>query len=499
MKRLAAFLLLVATGVVAAGDAKTSHQAIAPYVDDLTFAVVRLDVPRIKIEEALRRFEQLAGDKVPAEKINVNAIAKFTQAGGKDVFLLWNMADGVTEPLVVVPMPAGTDRQAMLELMKLAPNTETEEKGGVILMGSPNAMEAARKREAKAIPELAKALAAVDKFAAYGVLLPPRPFLRAQEELAPNLPKELGGGPITDLTRGFQWGAAGIDLAPKMDIRIVVQARDAGAADDLQKLSERALATLTARVENDVPALRTLVPMLKPKVEGDRLVLAVDDKALQAVLTPTIVQTRLAASRAQSMNNLKQMGLALHNYHDTYKAFPPQANLSKQKKPLLSWRVHILPFLDQDNLYKQFKLNEPWDSEHNKKLIPQMPEVYRSPLAKKVAAGKTVYLAPAGPQMIFGGPKTMSLFKITDGTSNTIMLVEANDDHAVVWTKPDDYKPDRQDPLTPLLRKDAKGFHIALADASVGSIAREVTPEVFWGMLTPNGGEVFEIPWTKNR
>src|SRR5262245_11036025 len=76
----------------------------------------------------------------------------------------------------------------------------------------------------------------------------------------------------------------------------------------------------------------------------------------------TIVQRRASA------NNLKQIGLALHNYHDTYGKLPPAAICDKAGKPLLSWRVAILPFIEQNALYKQFKLDEPWDSEHNKKL-----------------------------------------------------------------------------------------------------------------------------------
>jgi len=83
------------------------------------------------------------------------------------------------------------------------------------------------------------------------------------------------------------------------------------------------------------------------------------------------------AGRGQSNNNLKQIAIAFHQYHDTYKSLPLHAIYSKDgKTPLLSWRVAILPFIEQDALYKQFKLDEPWDSEHNKKLIPLMPRIY---------------------------------------------------------------------------------------------------------------------------
>ncbi len=89
---------------------------------------------------------------------------------------------------------------------------------------------------------------------------------------------------------------------------------------------------------------------------------------------------------------MKQFGLALHNYYDTNHCLPPAPLVDAKGKPLLSWRVAILPFLEQDNLYRQFKLDEPWDSEHNKKLISKMPKIYQGLNAKLNSEFKTVYL-----------------------------------------------------------------------------------------------------------
>src|SRR5439155_8430347 len=121
--------------------------------------------------------------------------------------------------------------------------------------------------------------------------------------------------------------------------------------------------------KRSLPGLEKLIPTLTPKVEGDRLTVAVGEDSPVVVqgLATLAAQVRAAAGRNQSMNNLKQIALAFHNYLDVNKAFP--ASTSKDGKPLLSWRVHILPYLEQDGLYKQFKLDEPWDSEHNKALI----------------------------------------------------------------------------------------------------------------------------------
>jgi len=475
------------------GEPKSPAQTIAPFVDEQTVLVVRADVPRLDLDTLLQRAEQITGGAIgDREGRNrfTQARAKFIEAGGKEVFVVVNLADGPHEFLAVVPGPAGANKELLMEILKDVGDGKRFEKGGVILMGSPKALAAAADRPAKAIPDLEKALAAVKGSALQAIVLPPRSFLRAQEEQTPNLPRELGGGPITVVSRGFQWAAVGADLAPKLQIKAIAQATDAKAANDLNEVVGSAINGLMVRAEQDVTPIAQFLPLLKPKAEGDRLVLALDEQAIQKTLTPALGQVRQAAARAQSANNLKQMAIAMHNYHDVNKSFPAPANLDNNQKPLLSWRVHILPYLEQDNLYKQFKLDEPWDSEHNKKLIAQMPDVFKSPLAKNLAAGKTVYLGPAGPGMIFEGPKAMTLADITDGTSNTIMLVEANDKHAVIWTKPDDYKPEKKDPAAPLVRKDMNGFHVAMADGSVRILVSTIDADLLWALLTAAGNEV---------
>jgi hypothetical protein len=332
-------------------------------------------------------------------------------------------------------------------------------------------------------------LGAVEDSAIQLALLPPRPFLRAREELVPNLPEELGGGPVTTVTKALQWAALGVDVAPKASVKAIVQASGAADAQQLHRIAERALEHLAAKAEGQQPMVAEAIALLMPKVEADRLVVTLDEKALESVLKPTIAQARDAAGRAQSTNNLKQIGLAMHNYHDVFKTFPPQASYAG-KKALLSWRVHILPFIEQDNLYRQFKLDEPWDSEHNKKLIKQIPELYRSPLAKNLPEGKTTYLAPVGPNTIFKGPEGTPIGQITDGTSNTILTVEADESKAVYWTQPEDLKVDNQNPLTGLRNEAVKGFVAGFADGSVRFVSNNIAPQVLWALFTADGGEV---------
>jgi type II secretory pathway pseudopilin PulG len=212
---------------------------------------------------------------------------------------------------------------------------------------------------------------------------------------------------------------------------------------------------------------------------------------LVALLLPAVQAAREAARRNQSMNNLKQINLGLLNYESARGTYPAHANYGADGKPLLSWRVHILPFLEQQALYQQFHLDEPWDSEHNKTLIPMMPEIYIDPSSSiPPAAGQTHYLGASGPNRLFtGAAEGRRIASVTDGTSNTVAVVQVGDEQAVPWTAPGDWDAD----TTPTSA--GSGLHTgvflaAFADGSVQAIADGIDPTVFKALLTVDGDEV---------
>ncbi len=216
-----------------------------------------------------------------------------------------------------------------------------------------------------------------------------------------------------------------------------------------------------------------------------------------ALMLPAVQASRMAAIRSQSVNNLKQIGLAMHNFHSTNDHFPPQAITDKQGKPLLSWRVAILPFLEQAPLFNEFKLDEPWDSPHNKPLLERMPSTYVIP-GSKAEPGKTFYRGFSGPGAFFDPARKdgTGIRNVTDGTSNTIGIVEARE--AVPWTKPDDEipfdgaaRPDQAKPLLPLLGGHfPSGFDVMFLDGSVKFLKETISPQVLRALVTLSGGEV---------
>jgi hypothetical protein len=204
---------------------------------------------------------------------------------------------------------------------------------------------------------------------------------------------------------------------------------------------------------------------------------------------------RSQEARRDSENNLKQLVLAMHNYNDTYRRLPAAAIYNKDgKTPLLSWRVALLPFVEQGDLYNQFKLDEPWDSPHNIRLLPQMPKLY-APVRGDAPPNHTHYQVFTGPNTPFRGsvpPRIPVTF--LDGTSNTFLIVEADD--AVPWTKPADLAVTPNGPLPRLGGLWGNGFLAALADGSVRFVdRRRVSDQTLRLVIDPADGMPLPADW----
>ena len=179
--------------------------------------------------------------------------------------------------------------------------------------------------------------------------------------MLPILPKELGGGPITGVTRGLLWTAAGLSPDPEPRRQLVVQAKDAESAQALNALGKSILQYLRQSPQvPDAPDFAKLADDLKAEVNQDRITVVIDAQKASAWAATLTSPLQENAARTVCTNNLKQIGLAMHNYHARHKSFPPAYSVDKAGKPLLSCAVLILPDLEQEALCKEFRLDEPW-------------------------------------------------------------------------------------------------------------------------------------------
>ena len=349
-----------------------------------------------------------------------------------------------------------------------------------------------------------------DEVAVFVAVQPARQFLKTGLENTPPLP------PPLEFVRGLPDQVSSlrlnVNVAERQKVQLVATATDADAAAEIEKGVRGGLGmvkTLFLATMLAVPAgegqlvgkstrsyftrlANWLEKRLQPKRDGATVTLEAgleftNTAIAVGLLLPAVQQAREAARRAQSKNNMKQMMLAFHNYHDRYGHFPAQANYDNNGKPLLSWRVHILPFIDQQALYSRFKLNEPWDSPHNRKLIRLMPGTYANP--NLPASSVTNYLAVIGPDSVFS--KTgIRIQRIADGTSNTAMMVEVNADRAVPWTKPVDHEFNEKAPKAGLGALRPGVFLTAFADGSVRGVRISVDPNILRALVTKSGREV---------
>jgi Protein of unknown function (DUF1559) len=501
---LAALLLLAAPLQDPDG---TKATAVAPLVGEEIAAVVRLDLTKWDAQTFVRRIAGKLADEedVKGATTTIGAwVDALKKAGAKDLFVLLDLADIRSLPVVVVPLTDGADGKAIAEVLSGGgpkgpiqwPASETIL--GAVVAGTPDALARIIKARPAARPELALAFAAAGNSSVQVAIIPGTTFRRAIEESMATLPPQLGGGPITTLTQGLQWASLAMTLEPAPALRAIVQAKDSDSAKALQEIAQRALVLLTNQRWNE-PNLAALAPVireLKPQAIGNRVTLDADLEKTAALVGVPIQQARESALRARCVNNLKQIGLAMHNYHDTHNTFPPAFTASREGRPLLSWRVHILPFLDQQKaLYDEFHLDEPWDSPHNKALISRMPALYACPSEGRTLAGegKTSYLTPRGPATIFPGDEAVRASAVTDGTSNTIFVVDASDSLAVIWTKPDDWVIAPEFKTQGLFGHHPGGTYFLMADGFVQYLKDSIEQKLLQAMTTRNGGEL--IKW----
>lgn len=306
-----------------------------------------------------------------------------------------------------------------------------------------------------------------------------------REELATLWPEKLGDYDPTGispqrLAESARSLAIGWSLPPKVNLEIRIQGTDQQGA---------------AACEQELSKLLKLIPPGMPRptisVEAETVLIKTDPEKLQTFFAPIMQPAQQNVRRQQTTNNFKQLALAMHNFYAKHGFLPGKYTVDADGRPLLSWRVALLPHLEQAPLYAKFKLDEPWDSEHNRPLADQMPEVF-SVVGDDLPAGKCRVRLPVIAGGLWSGSGVPRTFRdITDGTSNTIWMSTAPKSAAVAWTKPDDWNLDEAK-LNEQFFGDQAVATASYADGSVHAITPAITAETLKALLTIAGREVVQ-------
>lgn len=215
---------------------------------------------------------------------------------------------------------------------------------------------------------------------------------------------------------------------------------------------------------------------------------------LLSLLLPAVQAAREAARRASCTNNMKHLGLGMHMFHDTNKRFPGYDDPDHPQYQPCSWRVQLMPYIEQDFVYQQYDRTQAWDSITNSVLEDTISPYYKCPSSPPGAGTDTDYLTLVGPNGVFMQKGSTAIKDIRDGTSNTIMIVESHNS-GVHWMDPRDLAiKDAKIVSVGSMGQGIKSHHpgvvnVTLCDGSVRSVSEDIDPRLLQSMITRSGGE----------
>jgi hypothetical protein len=539
--RSLSFLGLLFASQSALAVPSVDHPAVlAPFVNDDTFAVVYADIgsfvlPEDKSEllnpivlKAISQMPEPQRSEVMAMIMAEGFAIRFREAGGQSLYLLAGLGDVHLGggPVLIARAKEGRtpeeiqkllqqmvheilDDKAQAALRPIAEQLDIQVKFGSVVCGLKSTVARYAALKPVSRKDLVEPLAKLTGEGAIvaTVFCPGPDFRRVVRELWPTLPGSLASL-SGDLADRWLYLEAAVNLLPNANPRIALQAKDDESAFTFVKLLRElpvALGDMKDLGDGRIALkqmIQTLVDLAPPTQEGSRVTMHITTDAkelskIQEMLNRAVGTAYESADQVSKANKFKQIALAMFLYMDQHKTYPPAAIRDKDGKPLLSWRVAMLPYLDGGDLYNQFHLDEAWDSPHNRTLIAKIPDIFADPdasLKQLAGEGKTTFQVPTGPETVFYKNEGTAVREIPDGTAKTILLVDVDPQRAVEWTKPDDWQVDLSHPTQGLGQKDRKRFVAAWCDGSVRTIPADVDEAKLRACLTRKGGETVDLP-----
>ena len=510
-----ACLILLATSHVKADDiseaTKQDAKLIQTFINPTTIAIAKLDLKRLTLPSAVQ--QSLTADTEGQSLLAwIAAMQQILQP------VRQSLADEVV--YVAIDMPFSSGQTPVRVFAKRAPQIDLKtlneqlarvqfspaEIQGDFICTSPfqsiansNKIAISDSTLPAVRPDLASAIQTVAEFPVKLLVLPPDYLRVTFRELIPQLPAKFGSIPTATVLDGVRWAAIGVDPAT-LKSQATLQSNSQVAAQAFATEIPKMLLLATAQISDSGQSqvLKSLVSQIVPTLSGDRISASFSADKLSVFAAALLNQIIGPLNTREKMDDFKQLLLAMHNYTEAHKVLPPNKDARQEDgSSLLSWRVYILPFIGESELYAQFNLKEPWDSEHNLKLLEKMPSIFSGHASLQVPPGSvkpgyTTYVAPVGTGTVFGGTKPTKFSDVTDGTSHTVVLVEVKPEFAVPWTAPTDYN-FKVDQAAAGLATSEGQFIAALGDGSVQTFSATLPNHTIINLFQMNDGNAIQF------
>ncbi|QEF97065.1 hypothetical protein Mal15_11000 [Stieleria maiorica] len=472
---LSTLATIASLAVTATPASAVDSATVLSVVDENAIVVVRIDPQAFQqLPDAEKAYLRLAGNSLPQHaRKTIDPLLE--SEGGSEAFLLFSASETsqvpfTRDPIVVVPAASGQPPTAD------ADPGQTKQVGSVIITGNLSRLN---------VDRLGKPSAAQDVFRDAFTALGPAPlqfavYLNSDRRRAI---KEFGLAELETLfpidssqLAGVDWVSGSAYPDGQAGLEFVFHVADAGDA----KVTRSAI---RESIKDRLPAPFQMDSSDQGEDRTLRLKLGPQAGSRQLQVWSSEAKRKIADSR------LRRIALGLHNYHSAFSRLPSPVIADDQGRPLLSWRVALLPFLGKDEyrLYQEFHLDEPWDSPHNRPLADQMPDVFAID-ASAASGNRSDIVIPVGEGLFFDGDEP-KFGDVIDGISNTIMVFETPTEQAEIWSKPANPTP------TPANLDEVLGGHfgdqavIVHGDGSIHWIKPQTIGKSLWARFTRNGKE----------
>ena len=472
----------------------TGEFAAAIPVEENTLAVLRLDLKKIKIDEItdwLKTLDTAQGMQPRIDQLGQLAssfLADLRQAGTDEIFVTMSTDDLVSgQPLVLAPTNNAKVLEQHLSLLWSGPFGEAPSKtttaDGLAIFGSVDAVDRISGHGAERMDRFDQPLQ--DRTLDHQLILSLPP--EAQADLAAIWPAQAPkASPIEFSPRQLAADLVSLRIEwslppePRLFAEATATATDRAAAQRIGELVKK-LVELTPEVQQGVNV----------QAQGNSVRIEVASNLTTDIIAQVLSRVPSQISEPPAIKNLNQIGLALHRHHDAYSSFPPLAITDADGTPLLSWRVAILPFIEQEAMWQAIDRSKAWDDPANQLATETVIPTFSTPVA---SGPETNIRIPVIEGSLYSEPQTPKTFvQITDGLSNTIAAVVAPDDQRVPWTKPEVWRLDEDNLVESFFGSRETATVLAL-DGSVKVLKKsEIGEEQLRGLLTITGKE--RVKW----